>query len=276
MGNLRACLAVATIALAACGDDGATTKNDAAVDTQSIDAKIFMDAPPPVFDFSCIGAAAPTVPSTIALSGFAQRADLNGAFQLTLTPIDGGTVTVCETTACNGGGLDEGTSDAAGDWAITGVNTGAVPYNAYLRLVADTNRTTFVYPGLPFTADQAGIPIITLGAGLIGLTDTFGCAANEPIVLVAVTDCANTPITDNANVDIVVKQGGTVVASAEATSLAGIPGAPAEISSLFIVCGVPESDATELSATYNGMPFIAHSVKTVNSTTTATQLTPGY
>ncbi len=278
MGNLRACFVVAISALAAaCGDDGGGMKvADASVDSAP-DAKIFMDAPPPMFDLTCIGNNPPTnAPANIDLAGTAQIVD-GTILNIMISPIDMAQINVCTTTACTGNPPSDD-SDAAGDWAVADVPTtnNMGLSGGYLELTKTNVRTTFVYPGVPFAGDQAGIPILVFGAGIQPLLTNQGCDAGEPIMAVAVSDCANMPITDTGNVDIVVKQGGNVVAGVEVTDLSSLPGVPAQAAGLFLVCNVPANAATNIGATYNGMTLLAHDVKTVNNTTTTTLVRPGY
>ena len=278
MGNLRACLVVAISALAAaCGDDGGgNVVADASIDSAP-DAEIFMDAPPPMFDLACIGNSAPNnAPADIDLSGSAQIVD-GSILNIMINPIDMAQINVCTTTACTGNPPSDD-SDAAGDWAVPAVATTNTMglLNGYLELTKTGVRTTFVYPGVPFTADQADIPILVFGAGILPILSNAGCDANEPIMAVAVADCANTPITDTANVNIVVKQGGNPVAGVQVTDLSTLPGVPPQVAGLFLVCNVPANAATNIGATYNGMTLLAHDVKTVNSTTTTTLVRPGY
>lgn len=281
MGKLHACFVVAVGALAAaCGDDGGSAKQDAAVIP---DAKVWMDAgidAPPMFDLSCNGNTAPTTAAAnITLSGFAQEFDLNASFQFTQEPIVDADVKACDTVACNGAADGMDATDTAGDWSIGPIATGGTPLADYLQLTNTNVRTTLVYPHAPFVADQAGIPFLTFGPNIQGLLGNLysDCAdSTDPLLVVAVTDCTNTPISDTANIAITVRQGGSPVASAMVHDLSEIPMAPAQVAGLFLICGVPANDATEIGATYSGMTFLAHTVKTIASGTTSTQVRPGY
>lgn len=276
MSKLSACLAVAVSALAACGGDdggGGSSVADAGADAAP-DAKVFMDAPPAQFDLSCVGNSPQNPPANIALSGFVQEANFE-SFQFSLDPLVGADVDICTTAAC-GGNPQSATTDAQGDFAFATVATGGAPFDAYLSMTSNDARTTFVYPGAPFQADQAGIPILSFGPGVVSILGGSGCAANEPILAIAVTDCANMPITDTANINIVVRQGGQPVAGAQVVDLSSFPGLPAEVAGLFIVCDVPANDATEVGATYMGTALRSHTVKAVANTTTTTQVRPGF
>lgn len=282
MGKLHACVVVAASALAAaCGDDGGAAKADAAVE---IDAKVWMDAAidaPPMFDLTCIGNSAPAnATANITLSGFAQELDVNPlTFAFSQDPIVDADVKACDSVACNGPADGSDTTDAQGDWSIGPISTGGAPLADYLELTKTNVRTNLVYPHAPFVADQAMIPFLTFGTTLSGLIGQLydDCAdPTDPLLFVAVTDCANSPITDTANLAVTIRQGGTPVAGAMVHDLSQLPMAPAQVAGLFLVCGVPANDATEVGATYNGMTLLAHSVKTIASGTTSTQVRPGY
>jgi len=281
MGKLHACFIVAVGALAAaCGDDGGAATADAAVDSAP-DAKIFMDAPPPMFDLTCIGNSAPaTADANITLSGFAQELEVNPlTFAFTQDPIVDADVKACDTAACNGPADGSTTTDNMGDWSIGPIATGGAPLADYLELTKTNVRTNLVFPHAPFVADQPMIPFLSFGTTLSGLIGQLysDCAdLNDPLLFVAVTDCANAPITDTANLAITIRQGGTPVAGAMVHDLSQLPMAPAQVAGLFLVCGVPANDATEVGATYNGMTLLAHTVKTIADGTTSTQVRPGY
>jgi len=285
MGKLHSCFVVGILALsAACGDDGGAAKMaDAAVDAPP-DAKVFLDAPPPMFDLTCIGNTAPaTATANITLSGTAQVADVSGLLQFSVTPIEGGTVKACDTVACNGPADGSATTAmTTGDWSIGPIATGSAPLADYVQLTASGIRTSYIYPGMPFTADQADIPALAFGPGIIDLLSNISAcstADTTPLLTLAITDCANEPVTDTANLDIEIKQNGAVVAKTgdpNVIDLSTIPMAPPEVAGLFLVCGLAENNATTVGAMYNGMNFLAHDVKTVNATTSGTIIRPGY
>lgn len=278
MGKLNACFVVGVLALAAaCGDDGgAATKMDAAVDAPP-DAKIFMDAPPPMFDLTCIGNTTPptTANANITLSGTASVADgdIIGGFDVTAADA---TVKACDTVACNGSADgSDATDPATGAWSIGPIATGGAPLADYLEVTSTGVRTSFIYPGVPFTADQGMIPALMFGPGIVTLLDNL-CDTNGPMITLAVTDCADDPVTDTANIDVIVKQGGAVVANATIIDLSTIPMAPPQVAGLFLVCDIPANNVTNIGVQYNGMNFLAHDVKAVNGTTTGTLVRPGY
>lgn len=279
MFQLRACFAVGVLALAACGDDNRNAA-DAAVDQQMIDAKVWMDAPPPTFDFSCT--ANTTAPSTaaaqITLSGTVQSVGSSGT-SIAVTPVDGAAVVACVNGAVNCtlpvNQDGEDVTDAQGAWSIGPFNTGGAPQDDYLEMTATGQRTTYVYPAYPFVANQSMIPILTFdSSGETLLSNPLvGCDPAQAIIGLALVDCANMPITDSANVTITVKQGGTAVTGTNVIDLGSFQ---AEAAGTFLVCGVPANAATEVSATYMSTQLLPHEVKTVAGETTATLLVPGY
>lgn len=278
MGNLRACFVVAISALAAaCGDDGGAMKiADASIDTPSPDAKIFMDAPPPMFDFTCTAnTTAPTnAAAMITIGGTVQAVGFSGG-SLSIDPVDGASVKLCESGAanCTGGNTDgSATTNAQGEWSIGPFATAGAAQDDFVDMSGSV-RQTFVYPASPFVADQANVPVLTFGTGADLILGGLGCSSSASIIGLAVTDCAGAPVTDSANVVITVKQGGTTVPNLTVVALGdNVP----EAAGTFLICGVPANAATEVSAKYMSTNFIAHTVKTVAGTTTATIVIPGY
>lgn len=276
MSKLSACFVVGTLALAACGSDGNATA-DAAIDQQTIDAKVFMDAPPPVFDWSCETNTTPptTTAAMITLSGTVQGVSFNGS--LSIDPVANADVTACVSGAanCSGGNTDgTDTTDAAGAWSIGPFTTGGTPQNDFIEMTATGWRTVYTYPDSPFVGNQANIPMLTFdGTAQSALSIGFNCNTSLAIVGVAAVDCAGAPITDSSSVMITIKQGGNAVTGLT-TIDAGTLNAMA--AGTFLVCGVPANASTEVSATYMGHQLLAHNVKTVAGDTTATLLVPGY
>jgi hypothetical protein len=85
------------------------------------------------------------------------------------------------------------------------------------------------------------------------------------LVGLEVIDCAGSAVT---GATISVKQGSTAVGTAVDASMF-IPGTT-------LYYNVPPSDGTEISATYDGITFLSHTVKSVADATTTTVLAPGY
>ena len=282
MGNLRACFAVAVLAMAAsCGEDHA--KADAAIVIVDAppDAKQFFDAPPPMYDFTCMGNAAPTTATAqITLGGTVQRAYLNGTTPA-VAPRDGATLKACKAgeTTCTGQNQygNNVTSAGGGNFSIGPINTSMMPLDAYIEMTDTGSRTTYVYPPSPFTADQGMIPVLTFDPALIQLLGAFtSCTqmdTNNGIIALAVTDCAQAPIDDSANVMISIKQGGSEVQGTDVVDLGMLQ---AQAAGTFLICNVPANATTTVDATYNSMSFREHDVKVVAGATTATLLRPGY
>jgi hypothetical protein len=278
MSKLSACLSVGILALAACGDDGGNTVSDAAIDQQTIDAKVWMDAPPPTFDFTCETNKTPptTTAANITLSGTVQGVTVTG-FNPMFGPVSGETVTACVSGAANctmmanKDGSD--TTDAQGAWSIGPFTTGGTPQNDFIELVASGWRTTYTYPDSPFVGNASNIPMLTFNSSAESLLGVLNCNTAPAIVGLALVDCAGMPITDTGNVMLSLKQGGTAVAGTTTIDLGTIS---AMAAGSFLICGVPDNAATEVSATYLTHTFVAHSVKTVAGTTSETLLVPGY
>jgi hypothetical protein len=282
MGNLRACFAVATLALAACGSDHAAP--DASIkiiDAPPPDMKVWEDAPPPMYDFSCMGNTAPTTANAnITLSGSVQRASFNGS--VSIDPLAGAALKACKAGASTCTGQNQygmnATSAADGSWSIGPFATGGTPVDGYVEMTETTSRTTYVFPPSPLTADQGMIPVLTFDPQFIALLGAIpgGCTQNDTangMIVLAVTDCANAPIGDTANLTIEIKQGGTPVSGTTVIDLGQLQ---QEAAGTFFVCNVPENATTEVGASYKTMALRAHDVKVVKATTTATILRPGY
>jgi hypothetical protein len=278
MLKLSACLSVGILALSACGDDGGkTTVSDAAIDQQqAIDAKVFEDAPPPTFDWSCETNTTPptTTAADITLSGTVQAVTAGGG-GLSIDAVDDAALTACvnDGTDCT---VDDGTanSDTSGAWTIGPFTTGGTSQDDYIKMTASGMRDTYTYPDSPFVGNQSNIPVLTFDSTAEGLLSAVGgCNTSQAIVGLAVVDCMRTPITDTANVTITIKQGGTTVAG---TTVLDASQFNSMAAGTFLVCGVPADATTEVSATYLGHQLLAHNVKTVAGDTTATILVPGY
>ena len=268
MGNLRACLVVAIMALAACGNDHGNVDGSVTVPDAPPDAKVFMDAPAPMFDFSCATNPAPTAATAqITLSGTAQLASQGGA-----TPIDAATVEACRagTTCAAANRLATDTTDAAGAFSLGPISTSSMPLDAYLRLTKTGVRTTMFFPPQPVQADFANIPVISIPDNFFAACSQSGTTTGT--MAVAVSDCANNAITDSANIMLVLKQGGSPI-TVDVFDLGSVfP----QAAGTFLVCNVPANDVTNLGATYNGMQLRAIDVRIVGNTTSVAVLRPGY
>jgi hypothetical protein len=98
-------------------------------------------------------------------------------------------------------------------------------------------------------------------------------------MLLAVTDCASAPITDSANLTVVVKQGGLVV---QGTTVIDASTLDPMLAGTFAVFNVPAGTAqqgslvTEVSGMYKTKALRAHDVRVFRNATTGTQLRPGF
>lgn len=284
MFQLRACFAVGVMALVACGDDNRNAA-DAAVDQQTIDAKVWMDAPPTTYDFSCMGNSAPTTgDANVTLSGTVTK--VNISTNVTFDALPDATLKACKTGAANCTGPNQYgntvmSSDVAGSegtFSIGPISTGSAPLPAYIEMTEGSSRTIYTYPPSAFTGNQAGIPILTFAPSAVGALQFFGCSQNDTnngMIGLAALDCSDTPMADTAYLTIEVKQNGSVVQGTSVVDLGSLPNA-SMAAGTFLICNVPENAATTVSATYNGMALREHDVKVVKGTTTATAIRPGY
>lgn len=283
MGNLRACLAIAMLALAACGSDSA--KTDAGItliDSPTPDAKVWEDAPPgPTYDFSCTSNPAPTdATATVTLSGTAQEAGFDlSSFQFTLTSLEDATVDACKAGApdcVDDNSYGTVTTDATGAFSLGPIDTDMMPLDGYLALTKTGSRTLYTYPPQPLIADFTGIPMLTLAPSLIGVLGQVGCSQNDQnngMLLLAFTDCADMPIGDVDNLTISIKQNDTEVSGASVLHLGELQ---AQLAGTFLVCNVPENATTTIGGKYQSTELRAHDVKVVKGATTATIVRPGY
>jgi hypothetical protein len=281
MGNLRACFVIASLALAAaCGSDHATPDAAIKIIDAPPDAKVFSDAPPKVYDFSCMGNAAPTsATANITVSGSVQEISISGMTP-SIAAIEGATVNACDatlSTCTQQNRLGTDTSAADGSFSVGPVATSSMPVDAYLEMTKTGSRTVRTYPASPLVADQGMIPMLSFAPSFVQVLPFLGCEQQDDdtkgMVALAITDCADMPLGDTPNLTIVLKQGGTAVSG---TSVVDLGQASSQAAGTYIICNVPEGATTEVGATYNGMALRAHNVKVVKATTTATILRPGY
>ncbi len=272
MGFFRGWFTVTVLALAACGSDHVAP--DAAIDAAP-DAKIWSDAPPPSYDVSCSGNAAPTTATAqITLSGVAVNAGLAGD-----VPVEGATVKACKRGAPDCAGSNQFGADATtaanGGWSIGPFNTSSMPADLFLAVTATGVRTTYGYPPSPLTADLGNVSMIALDAALLQFLSQ-ACPqddATKGIVIILVADCADVPIADVDNVTLSVKQGGTEVTG---TSVVDFGKLKASLAGNFMICNVPANAATEVNATYKTTTFRGYTLGVVAGTTTNARVHPGY
>lgn len=280
---MRTTLPSLFVVLAGCGNGGGATVDAPIVIVDAPpDAKEWLDAPPPMFDFSCANNPAPaTAPAQITIGGTVTRVEFTGT--LMINPLDGASLRACRAPGapnCSTSGNQFGstvTSGNGGMYSIGPFATSGQPVDAYLEMTESTSRTTFVYPDQPFSADSPMTPVLTFTPQVIGALSLLpnGCtqSATAGMIGLGVVDCANTPISDTANLMISVKQGGNEVQGTTVIDLGAVNG---QAAGLFLICNVPPNNTTTIGASWSGMQLRAHDVKIVAGTTTQTLLRPGF
>ena len=263
--------------VAACGSNNTKTPDAMIIVPDApADAKVFMDAPPPMYDFSCLGNTGPaTAPATITASGKTQELSMGGS-----QVIGGATVTAHKGNML----LGTATSDATtGDFMMT-LATGGTPIDGYLESLkvmtmgGTLYRTTFLYPPAPLAADTSNIPVLMVSTSTWSTLEGIASAtqddtANGAFFLI-VTDCGTSQI-NGATVS--VKHGGnsvgTVFDVGQLSSMAA---------GIFIVFNVPDGSAdvtvSYMSTTYPTKTLTAHKKNNTdirNGSVTLTQVRPG-
>jgi hypothetical protein len=166
----------------------------------------------------------------------------------------------------------DGPTTAAGTWTL-GPITAGTPVDAYLRATRSGGggeRTTLVYTPQPLVANQANVPVLLISDTQInGLTmGIITQEASKGFFGVAVLDCAGMPI---SGASLSVKQNNIEV---------GMPfdigQFAAQFAGTFFVFNVPVNDNTIVNATYMGMTFRAHSIKSAAQTASTTVVRPGF
>lgn len=286
MRAIRTCIFASLVA--ACGG-GSGDKVDALI--------IIPDAPPDaapdafelVFDFSCMGNSQPAAMANVTLGGAAGEVVANGATPA-LQASHSAKIDLCDgtSTTCTGNDeLDTVTTPASGcpqmgcPFTFDMQATGGSPLDLYVKATKAGNRTSYIYPHAPVTADVANIPAfmfsntLVAGLALIGINQEAG----KGIVLVALTDCTNAPITDTANIVLSIKQNGQAV---QGTTELDVSQFAAQLAGTYAIFNVPAGTTqtpnavTEIGATWKGKPLRAHNVTVFADATTATQLRPGF
>jgi len=269
-------------------------------DSKDVDAMVMIipdappDAPPdafePTFNFACEGNTQGTAAANVTLSGAALEVVVNN-LQPDIAPAHNATIDVCKassTTCANADKLDTKTTPMMGcpatgcAFTTDALATGGSPLDVYVKATKTGNRTTYIYPSAPVIANVMNVPgvMFTPGViaalGIVGITQTDG----KSIMLVAVTDCANMPITDTANLNITIKQGGTAVAGTTVLDASMLDPMLAGTFAVFNVPAGPDTNnpsaVTEVGGTYKTHTLRAHDVRVFRDATTATQLRPGF
>lgn len=276
MGNLRrvSSALVMVVAAAACGDDGASNPDALVIiDAANPDAPN-PDAPPPIdapnYDFSCYQNQAPTPAATVTISGTVQ--EFSGT---SIAPAMGATVVTC-TGDCQGANNlgSVGPTTVNGQFTTAPITTNGTAVEGYLRITKAGQWATYMYPDAPLAANVAGIPVLLLNNLIVSnlhllITDEPQAAGNG-LLAVAVTDCSTPPMgIDDATVT--VTQNGVPVDDEPVGAGAASP----QAAGAFLVTNVPPGDTT-VTATYNGMTFRTHVVRSYADALTITQVKPGF
>lgn len=256
MGKLS--LTLFAFAVAACGSDKQNNVDSGIIivpDAKMIDApKVFNDAPPVNYNFTCYNqAASTTADDPVTIGGATQTFSGQG-----LDPLGGVTVEAFKSGVATA--LDTQTS-AAGTGAFTTGNiaTGGVPVDGYIKASLTGYRSTYVYPPNPITKSLANTPVPMLSTtdtqingflAALGQTDD----TTHGMLLITASDCALTPV---SGADITVKQGGQNVGTINDL---GALTMQAAFDGVYIVTNVPDGETT-IAAVYNTMNFPSHVVR---------------
>jgi hypothetical protein len=255
-------LAVALFAVAACGG-GSNATIDAPV-VKIIDARA-IDAAPPVdvlqpdaqnFDFTCLGMAEPTsAADPITIAGTTQELSTGGLAALAGVQVQSfktGTATALNTVTSGTGGVFTSGNLVTGGVPLSGYVEATVPV---VGTTANDYRATFVYPPAPLAKSLTNSPVIMLkNATFTQLGSFLGFTQDDTVngaLFVAITDCANTPIT---GATLSVKQG-----TAEVGTQVDLGQFGAQAAGTYFVANVP-AGATSVTAMANGHAFPVHSV----------------
>lgn len=245
MGKLS--LALFAFAVAACGSDNNKTADSGIIivpDAKMIDApKVFNDAPPVNYNFTCYNQPAPTTaadPVTIAgtTETFSGQA---------VSPIAGATVEAYKAGVATA--LDTQTSSATGTFTTGNLATGAAPLDGFIKASLATYRTTYLYPPNKVVANLTMVPVPMIADTTFAQFNALLSQddVNNGVLLITVADCSLMPI---SGADLTAKQGGANAGTIY--DLGDLFGPMAD--GLYIVANVPDGDVT-VAASYNGMNF---------------------
>lgn len=276
MGNVR--LSLVLVLAAACGSSNGGKQVDAQIKVPDAppDAKMWMDAPPPMYDFSCAGNTAPTTAlDPVNVSGTVTELGVSGMAP-TFTMLANATVDACKGNCTGPNRLATATTDANGAFTDANVATGGAPLDGYAKMTppaGNTDRVIFAYPPVPLVKDFTSVPVLTFTPqALVGLSILgYSQMANKGMVAIIVTDCAGTRITDSANITLSIN--GTTPAKSDTLDAGALNMMGA---GLFVVFNVAPGATTTVGAKYMSMTLLAHTVAVTAGTTTETQVRPGY
>jgi hypothetical protein len=237
-------LAIASLALVGCGDDGGTTGGNAD--------------------------AAPDVSSMLTISGVASEITTGGR-----TPQAGVAITVYKVSDDSMIGM--ATTDANGAYSIT-VTTNGSPVDGYLKATKSGLKDTYLYPPGPLSSDFAGVTTLMLKQSTQNLANQVGgAAAPDPTkgwIAMLVLDAPQT--------SAMTVMGATVSASPTGeiryNGSAGIPAGTGQAMStamdgIAYAMNVPAGQVT-VGASKSGLTFKSHAVNARADKITLTLVTP--
>ena len=260
--SIRLGIALSTLAVAACGgggDDpdaaGGTVDSPSGTADARIDAYTGPDAPPGAF--TCNGQPIPnTAPATVDIAGTTVEIGLGGQTAVPNTILAvfvAGSTTPLDSTTSSG---------ATAAFQFTGLPTGGVPVDGYLRgTFPGARKTSYVYPPTPIYQDIDNALTVTVSETTADLLP----ALIEPdqldtngVVGIMVVDCLGNPIE------------GAVVSTAPAGNAAVMyrdaAGTPSTVQGhtgpdgIGIVFNVPAGDAT-VDVTYMSYNMREHVIQ---------------
>ncbi len=233
-------LAIASLALIGCGDDGGGG----------------VDAAPP--------------PSMLTISGVASEITTGGR-----TPQAGVAISVYNVS--DDSMIGTATTDANGAYSIT-VSTNGSPVDGYLKATKTGLKETYLYPPGPLSSDFAGVTTLMLSQSTQNLANMVGGAAppdaTKGWIAMLVLDAPQT----SANAVMGATVTATPTGEIRYNSSAGIPGGPGQATStamdgIAYVMNVPAGQVT-VGASKSGLTFKSHPVKARADKVTLTLVTP--
>jgi hypothetical protein len=239
--------------------------------------KIFEDAPPPMYDLSCLNDPAPTTaPDTITISGTTSTLSNNGAMAVATVAVD--VFKVGDATA-----VASTISDSTGAFSIADIPTGGAPIDGYVRGVGPAPeaqgdpvyRTTYMYPGTVVSDNLSGVPVILITQQTLDLLSGFASVTQDDTtngaLIIQVADCAGDPIN---GATLTVEQN-----SASVGDVFDLGQLASQAAGTFFAFNVPDGDA-QVKVSYDGKDFPVRAVHAYQApqgepgTMSAVQVTP--
>jgi hypothetical protein len=235
-------LAIASLALVGCGDDGGGGGGNAD--------------------------AAPDVSSMLTISGVASEITAGGR-----TPQPGVMIQVFN--VADDSMIAMTTTDANGAYSIT-VSTNGSPVDGYLKATKAGLKETFLYPPGPLSSDFAGVTTLMLKQGTQDLANQLAGAAPPS----ATTGWIAMLVLDAPQTSAMTVMGATVTASPSGeikyNGSAGVPQAQAmstAMDGIAYAMNVPAGQVT-VGASKSGLTFKSHAVNARADKITLTLVTP--